>query len=104
MDLDKTATPLSLPEVATVSASSEATHPDVPANLVACATATHLKTPGQVVDASKKTASADAKVAALQAQSEARRTCAIAIVGWYRKIQAANSPKKAEAPKKAGPV
>ena len=92
-DLDQTSQ-LQPKAAAVVAVKSEPTHPDVPAHLVACATATGLKTPGGVVDAAKKPASADAKVAALQKQSEARRTCAIAIIGWYRKLQEAS--KKAE--------
>ncbi len=88
-------------------AKSEVTHPDLPPNLIACATATNLKAPSKIVDAAKAkepakgaAASADAKVVALQQQAEARRSCAIAIVGWYRKLQEATKkadPKTADA-------
>jgi hypothetical protein len=85
-NLDQTSQVGEQKQVAAVAVKSEPTHPDVPAHLVACATATGLKSPAK--DA--KAASADAKVAALQKLSEERRTCALAIVGWYKKVQAAN--------------
>jgi hypothetical protein len=100
--LDQTSLPVAAAEepkaASPVAAKSEVTHPDLPASLIACATATNLKAPSKIVDASKEkpsaAKSADAKVVALQQQSEARRSCAIAIIGWYRKLQEAT--KKAQ--------
>ena len=97
-DLDKTSLAIQPKEVAAVAVKSEPLHPDIPANLVACATAAQKPPPAK----DGKTASADAKVNALKYTAEERRKCALAILGWYRKIQEAN--KKAETGKKAGPV
>jgi hypothetical protein len=68
-------------------AKQEPQHPDLPPNLVACATS---KPKGA-------TGSADAKVLALQKQADASRACALALAGWYRKLQEAN--RKADPPK-----
>jgi hypothetical protein len=97
-DLDQTSDLTAPKQAAPAVAKSEPTHPDVPPHLVACATATGIKTPSGAAKAAKEPVSADVKVEALRKASEERRKCALAILSWYKTIQAAN--KKAEAAQK----
>ncbi len=79
---------------------SAVTHPDLPSNLIACATASGISKAPEKKGADGKpiVVSADAKVASLKKLADDRRACAIAIVGWYKKLQAAS--QKADAPAK----
>lgn len=96
-DLDQTSDLSAAKPAAQAVAKSEPTHPDIPGHLIACATATGMKPTAAAAkkEAAAPVVSADMKVAALQKQSEERRKCALAILSWYKTIQAVN--KKAEA-------